>query len=155
MNSPIEYTDEIDPLLALELPSGWVRGLLEPPSMSFRSDDAIEGALFEALTGASPDSTPPSNAVIFTYLAGYDPSVDRPMDSERQLSIKYVAEQDAFGIKAAFDEGLVETAEGACDWLERAMPRIEREMNHRRRVWVALSDIYGLGKQGISELFEN
>jgi hypothetical protein len=85
MAAPISYADELDPFLALELSSGWVRGLLEPLSGSFRSDDPLESALFEALTGSKPDSTPTSNAVIFTYLAGYDPGTDRPMDSERQL----------------------------------------------------------------------
>lgn len=152
MAAPISHADELDPFLALELPPGWVRGLLEPLSGSFRSDDPLESALFEALTGSKPDSAPISNTVIFTYLAGYDPGIDRPMDSERQLSIKYVAEQDAFGVRAAFDEGLVETAPDARDWLERAMPRVEREMDHRRRFWVALSDIHGLGQQGIDNL---
>ena len=154
MTSPIPHTDELDLLLALELPSGWVRGLLEPLSMSFRSDDPLEGALFEAMTGTSPDPEPASNAVVFAYLAGYDPGVDRPMDSERQLSIKYVAEQDAFEVRAAFEEGLVETAVDVCDWLERAMARVEREMDYRRRFWVALSDIHGLGQQGIGNLHE-
>ena len=50
MQSPIPHVDELDPFLALELPSGWVRGLLEPLSMSLRSDDALESALFEELT---------------------------------------------------------------------------------------------------------
>jgi hypothetical protein len=154
MAAPISHADELDPFLALDLPSGWVRGLLEPPSGSFRSDDPLESTLFEALTGSKPDPEPTSNTVIFTYLAGYDPGIDRPMDSERQLSIKYVAEQDAFGISAAFDEGLVETAADARDWLVRAMPRVEREMDHRRRFWVALSDIHGLGQQGIGNLHE-
>jgi hypothetical protein len=104
------------------------------------------------MTGTSLNSESVSNAVIFTYLAGYDPGVDRPMDSERQLVIEYAAEQDAFGVRAAFDEGLVETAADARDWLERAMPRVEREMDHRRRFWVALSDIHGLGQQGIGNL---
>jgi hypothetical protein len=152
MAAPISYADELDPFLALELPSGWVRGLLEPLSGPFQSDDPLESALFEALTGSKPDSTPTSNAVIFTYLAGYDPGIDRPMDSERQLVIEYAAEQDAFGVRAAFDEGLIETAPDARDWLERAMPRVEREMDHRRRSWVALSDIHGLGQQEIGNL---
>lgn len=154
MAAPISHADELDPFLALELPSGWVRGLLEPLSGPFRSDDPLESALFESLTGSKPDSAPTSNTVIFTYLAGYDPGIDRPMDSERQLSIKYVAERDAFGVSAAFDEGLVETAADARDWLARVMPRVEREMDHRRRFWVALSDIHGLGQQGIGNLHE-
>jgi len=154
MPSPIPYADELDPFLALELPSGWVRGLLEPLSVSVSSDDTLESALFEAMTGTSPDLEPASNAVVFTYLGGYDPRVDRPMDSERRLSITYVAEQDVFGVRAAFDEELVETAADACDWLERAMHRVEQEMDHRRRFWVALSDIHGLGQQGIGNLRE-
>lgn len=154
MAAPISHVDELDPFLALDLPSGWVRGLLEPLSGSFRSDDPLESALFKTLTGSKPDSAPTSNAVIFTYLAGYDPSIDRPMDGERQLSIKYVAERDAFGVNAAFDEDLAETAVDARDWLERAMPRVEREMDHRRHFWMALSDIHGLGQQGISNLHE-
>lgn len=112
-------------------------------------------ALFEALTGSKPDSAPTSNTVIVTYLAGYDPGIDRPMDSERQLSIKYVAKRDAFGVSAAFDEGLIETTADARDWLARVMPRVEREMDHRHRFWVALSDIHGLGQQGIGNLHED
>jgi hypothetical protein len=154
MDAPISHADELDPFLALDLPSGWVRGLLEPLSGPFRSDDPLESALFEALTGSKPDPAPTSNTVIFTYLAGYDPGIDRPMDSERQLSIKYVAERDAFRVSAAFDEGLVETAADARDWLVRAMPRVESEMDHRRRFWVALSDIHGLGQRGIGNLHE-
>ena len=61
--------------------------------------------LSEALTGSASDSSPVSNAVVFTYLSGYDPGVDRPMGSDRQLSVKYVAEQDVFGVRATFDEG--------------------------------------------------
>ena len=154
MVAPISHADELDPFLALDLPSGWVRGLLEPPSGSFQSDDPLESALFEALTGSKLDPEPTSNTVIFTYLAGYDPGIDRPMDSERQLSIKYVAEQDAFGVSATFDEGLVETATDACDWLSRVMTRVEREMDHRRRFWVPLSDIHSLGQQGIGNLHD-
>jgi hypothetical protein len=154
MTASIPYADELDPFLDLELPSGWVRGLLEPLSMSFRQDDSLENSLFEALTGSAPDSSPASNAVVFTYLSGYDPGVDRPMDSNRQLSIKYVAGQEVFGVRATFDEGTVETVENACDWLELAMSRVEQVMDRRRRFRVALSDIHGLGTQGIGNLRE-
>jgi hypothetical protein len=76
------------------------------------------------------------------------------MDSERRLSIKYVAKQDVFGVRAAFDEGLVGTVVDACGWPERAMHRVGQEMDRRNRFWVALSDIHGLGQQGIGNLRE-
>jgi vacuolar-type H+-ATPase subunit F/Vma7 len=59
-----------------------------------------------------------------------------------------------FGVRATFDEGTVETVEDACDWLELVMSCVEQEMDRRRRFRVALSDIHGLGTQGIGNLRE-
>lgn len=155
MSAQIDYADELDPLLAVELPPGWVRGLRKPVSMLLSEDASqAERALLEDLIGDLSEQPSVATQLVFAYLGGYDPSTERPMRNERRVGVKYIPDRDAFAVTAEFDEGLVDTADDVEDWLDSVLPRVERELDERRRLWVTLSDIHSLGRQGIGNLYD-
>lgn len=84
MTVPIEYADELDPFLSMELPKGWVRAIAKHPLQAVGGEPTELDRMFARdLSPGLPDE-PIATKVLFVYLDGYDPSVDRLVDHERK-----------------------------------------------------------------------
>lgn len=175
MTVPIEYVDELDPLLSFELPAGWVRALVKHPLQAVDGEPTeIDRMFARDLSPGLPDD-PIATKLLFVYLHGYDPSTERPIDHERKITVGYFDSQDiyemaseydesrgvtpdklndCYAMESQYDEHLAITADEVEEWLTQAMLQVETEMDELRRFWVVLSDIHGLGQAGIGNLFE-
>jgi len=175
MTIPIEYVDELDPFLSIELPDGWVRALVKHPLQAVDGEPTELDQIFARDLSPSLPDEPRSTKMLFVYLDGYDPSTDRPMDHERKIKIGYFDSadihemalgydeyqdiqpdelNDCYALESGFDEGIVISADEVEEWLTRVIPKVEDEMDAWRELWVVLSDIDGLGKAGIGNLFD-
>jgi hypothetical protein len=175
MTAPIEYVDELDPLLSRELPVGWVRALAKHPLQAVDGEPTeIDRMFAQDLSPGLPDE-PISTQVLFIYLHGYDPSMEQPMNQERRVTIGYFGSEEiqqiasqseeyrdisldeldgCYVVQSESDRQLAITVDEVEDWLTQTMSTVETEMDDLRRFWVVLSDIHGLGQAGISNLFE-
>lgn len=175
MTVPIEYADELDPLLSMELPEGWVRALAKHPLQAIDGGpNEIDRMLARDLSPGLPDE-PIATKILFVYLDGYDPSVKRPIDHERKITVGYFDStdihemaseygeyrdiepdqlNDCYVVESEFDEGVAISADEVEEWLTRVIPLVEDEMDAWRQLWVVLSGINGLGKAGIGNLLD-
>lgn len=154
MTVPIAYADELDPLLSMELPSGWIRGLIKHPLQAISGEPRPIDRLFAAdLVPEHPDD-PIATQLLFVYLRGYDPSNERPMRSDRRVVVGYFPAQDQFVGESLGDQYRMATAERVQEWFAETVPQVESTIDEWNRLRGVLSEIHGLGPAGIKNLYE-
>lgn len=154
MTDPIEYTEELDPLLSLNLPSGWVRGLIQHPLQAVSGEPTAIDRLFARDLSPELPEEPIATQLLFVYLRGYDPSSERPMRPDRRVTVAYFPSVDQFGVQLQDDQYRVASVDGVKEWLSETIPQVESEVDAWNRLWSALSEIHGLGPAGIKNLYE-
>lgn len=154
MTAPIEYTEELDPLLSLDLPSGWVRGLIQHPLQAVSGEPTAIDRLFAQDLSPELPEEPIATQLLFVYLRGYEPSNERPMRPDRRVTVGYFPSADQFVVQSQDDQHRVASVDGVKDWLAETIPQVESEVDTWNRLWSALSDIHGLGPAGIKNLYE-
>jgi hypothetical protein len=97
---------------------------------------------------------PIATQLLFVYLRGYEPSNERPMRSDRRVTVGYFPSVDQFVVQWVDDQYRVATAEGVQQWLSETIPQVESEVDTWNQLWSALSEIHGLGPAGIKNLYE-
>lgn len=150
MTDPIEYTEELDPLLSVDLPSGWVRGLIQHPLQSVSGEPTAIDRMF-ALSPELPEE-PIATQLLFVYLRGY--SNERPMRPDRRVTVRYFPWADQFVVQSHDDQHRVASVDGVKEWLDETIPEVESGVDAWNRLWSALSEIHGLGPAGIKNLYE-
>ena len=151
---PIEYVDELDPFLSIELHAGWVRALIEHPLQAISGEPTEIDRMFAKNLSPGLPEEPISTQLLFAYLHGYEPSTERPMKPERRVTVAYFPSKDIYAVESEFGEAAANSADKLKDQLAKAMSEVETEMDDWRRLWVVLSDIHGLGQAGIGNLFD-
>lgn len=96
MTDPIEYTEALDPLLSLELSSGWVRGLIQHPLQAVSGDPTPIDRQFARELAPELPAEPIATQLLFVYLRGYEPNTERPMRSERRITVGYFPSMEQF-----------------------------------------------------------
>jgi len=154
MTAPIEYSEELDPLLSVDLPSGWVRGLIQHPLQAVSGEPtAIDRMFAKDLSPELPEE-PIATQLLFVYLRGYEPSEERPMRSDRRVTVGYFPSADHFVVRSQNDQHRVASVDGVREWLAETIPQVEAEVDRWNRLWGVLSEIHGLGPAGITNLYE-
>jgi hypothetical protein len=154
MTDPIEYTEELEPLLSLALPSGWVRGLIQHPLQAVSGEPTAIDRLFAQDLSPERLEEPIATQLLFVYLRGYEPSNERPMRSDRRVTVGYFPSTDQFGVQSLDDQYRVASVDGVTEWLTEAIPQVELEVDAWNQLWGVLSEIHGLGPAGINNLHE-
>jgi hypothetical protein len=152
MTASIEYVDELDPFLSIELPEGWVRALIKHPIQAVDGEPTEIDRMFAKDLSPGLPEEPISTQLLFAYLHGYEPSTERPMNRERRVTVAYFPSREIYAIESEFTENAAMHTDKVKNWLVEAMSQVENEIDEWWRLWVALSDIHGLGKEGIGNL---
>lgn len=92
--------------------------------------------------------------LLFAYLHGYEPNSERPMKPGRRVTVAYFPPKGTYAIESEFGENVATSVGEVEDWLAEAISQVETEIDAWRQLWVCLSDIHGLGKEGIGNLFD-
>ncbi len=154
MGIPIEYVDELDPFLSIELPAGWVRALIEHPLQAISGEPTEIVRLFAQDLSPDLPEEPISTQLLFVYLHGYDSSTGRQMKPERRVTVAYFPSKEIYAVESEFREAAANSPDELKDQFAKALSGVETEMDDWRRLWVVLSDIHGLSQAGISNLFD-
>lgn len=154
MTDPIAYSEALDPLLSLDLPPGWVRGLIQHPLQTISGEPTAIDRQFARDLAPELPAEPIATQLLFVYLRGYEPSNERPMRSERRITVGYFPSAEQFGVQSQDDQYRVASVDGVVDWLSEMIPQVESEVDTWNRLWGALSGIHGLGPAGINNLAE-
>lgn len=96
MTDPIDYTEALDPLLSVELPSGWMRGLIQHPLQVISGDPTAIDRQFARDLAPELPAEPIATQLLFVYLHGYEPNTERPMRSERRVTVGYFPSMEQF-----------------------------------------------------------
>lgn len=154
MTDPIEYTEELDPLLSLDLPFGWVHGLIQHPFQSIPEEPtAIDRLFVQDLSPELPEE-PIATQLFFVYLRGYEPSNERPMRPDRRVTVGYFPSLNQFGVQSQDDQYRVATVDSVKKWLSETIPQVESKVDTWNQLWGVLSEIHGLGPAGINNLYD-
>ena len=125
MTAPIEYTEALDPLLSLELPLGWVRGLIQHPLQAVSGEPTTLDRQFARDLAPELPAEPIATQLLFVYLSGYEPSTERPMRSDRRIIVGYFPSAEQFVVQSQDDQYRVASVDGVIDWLSETIPQVE------------------------------
>lgn len=154
MTDHIEYIEELDPILSVDLPSGWVRGLVQHPLQAVSGEPTAIDRMFAREFSPEHPEEPIVTQLLLVYLHGYEPSTERPMRPDRRVTAGYVPSADRFVVQSQDDQHPVASVDGVKEWMDETIPQVESEVDSWNRLWSALSGIHGLGSAGIRNLYE-